>query len=170
MLHHLELAEELHLSKAHGQLVLSIARQLASPQGAGTVPGTASLLETAQLATMSPSNTRLVLAALASAVKQLPSQRTNIMNTSLHLISSLPAANTIAAWSCLQGEAGAFTWDLQQFTTMATGTAVLSPSFTVGGLDWQIKCYPSGNGDANAGYVSLYVGSPEEGNKVAGKL
>jgi hypothetical protein len=64
------------------------------------------------------------------------------------------AASSACAGSLSLGASGAYTWKV---TSLSTQTEASSPSFTVGGIEWQIEVYPKGHGDGAGSHLSLFL-------------
>ncbi|KAK1692520.1 hypothetical protein QYE76_009217 [Lolium multiflorum] len=79
------------------------------------------------------------------------------------LMSTLRAAgrkHLSAGTLCTKTITGSYLFRIQQYKRLqnmvANGTFIKSGTFSVGGHDWRIHCYPNGEA-GNEGYISLYL-------------
>ena len=139
----LQLATELQLDRLRAHALLAAATQLV---GSSATHSTAGILEAAQVP---EGNSWLLLGALAAAVKQAPE------GARQQVLAKLPAASELESWLCLNKQAGGvFVWDIEGFSGL--DQPVSSPEFSIGGLDWELECYPKGDSEYNSeGYLSV---------------
>ena len=144
----LQLATDLQLDRLRAHALQGAARQLISSHSTDADDG---ILDAARIP---EGNTRLVLGALAAAVQQAPEAARQ------QVLAGVPAVSKLESWLRLRKHAGSeFVWELEGFSALPVEGRLESPSFSCGGYDWRLLCFPKGYPEDREaeGYFSLYL-------------
>ena len=74
------------------------------------------------------------------------------------------AASSAGVGALSLGASGAYTWKVASLSTQ-TEAQLCSPSFTVGGIEWQMDLHPKGDQTGAGSHLSLYLRMVDGANK-----